>query len=422
MNVGFFIDNRKFIAGCACSMALIVLAFAAQATAICSDTNSPLTALIRSGDDDGKRTPLILIHGKGGTSSEAKVDAESQAWTDFIRVFNDRTNGLKDKYSIYLFQYCSDKENVAVIASSLRDLIDEKLTDRDHVIVAHSLGGLVAKSYMAQTEHKRGNWKGKKGGDTTLELITLATPHHGTPGANDPATFRDLVPERYREAFEALQKIYWLSKTTGDHYVVLSPTAANRSDLRWDNYDGEFNPASRDINVELVRTNADFEPYMPKLIAYGGIADAKLTPLEMAALVIESQLIDDNGIRQHRMLTFANMGLVYGLGRHFGDADGLVPYASALDCRSKPSRSKNRSFVCESGPRVRRFEMGDKQGEAPASELPDKKTLSIFRTAGGFDHLDMLTSPDVLRYVVKDLAAIRNAVPVKSSERPRISP
>jgi triacylglycerol esterase/lipase EstA (alpha/beta hydrolase family) len=414
MNFRFIIDDRKYIGSFACAVVLSALAFAAQASAVCSDPNSPLAALIRSGDDDGKRIPLILVHGKGGTSSDAKVDAESQTWTDFIRVFNDRTNGLKDKYSLYLFQYCSDRENVAVIASSLRDLTDEKLIDRDHVIVAHSLGGLIAKTYMAQTEHKQGNWKGKKGGETALELITLATPHHGTPGANDSETFRDLVPERYRGAFEALQKIYWLSKSAGDRYVVLSPTAANRSDLRWDNYDGQFNAASRDINVDLARTNADFEPYMSKLIAYGGVADAKLTPLEMAALVIEAQLVDDNGIRQHRMLTFANMGLVWGLGHHFGDADGLVPYVSSLDCRSTRSQQvKARSYVCESGSRVRRFEIGDKTGEVPASELPDQKTLSIFRSPRGFDHLDMLTSPDVLRYVVKDLGAMERSVPIK---------
>ena len=42
-------------------------------------------------------------------------------------------------------------------------------------------------------------------------------------------------------------------------------------------------------------------------------------------------------------------------------------------------------------------------GEAPASELPDQRTLSIFRSVAGFDHLDMLASPDVLHYVLKDL-------------------
>src|SRR4029078_11231822 len=125
---------------------------------------------------------------------------------------------------------------------------------------------LVAKSYMAQTEHKQGNSKGTKGGDTTLELITLATPHHGTPGANDPATFRDLVPEKYKGAFGALQNIYWLSKKA-DHLAVLPPAAANRSDLRWDNYDGKINASSTDINVELSRLNTDFEPFNSKLIA-----------------------------------------------------------------------------------------------------------------------------------------------------------
>jgi len=407
------INNPKSIGSYACSIALIVLAFVAHAGAVCSDENSPLGALIRSGDDDGKRIPLILIHGKGGTSSDARVDTEGQTWIEFIRIFNDQSYGLKAKYSLYLFQYCSDRKGVAGIAFTLRDLIDEKLTDRDHVIIAHSLGGLVAKSYMAQTEHKQGNWKGTKGGDTTLELITLATPHHGTPGANDPATFRDLVPEKYKGAFGALQNIYWLSKKA-DHLAVLPPATANRSDLRWDNYDGKINASSKDINVELSRLNSDFEPFNSKLIAYGGVAAADLTTLEMAAMVIEAQIADDNLLRQHRMLAFANMGLVYGFGRHFGDADGLVPFVSALDCRQTPApRVKVHSYVCVSNSRVRRFETGSKPGEAPALELPDQNTLSIFRSVAGFDHLDMLTSPDVLRYIVKDLEARDHTAPVK---------
>ena len=403
MNFGFSIKNHSCVGGYAFTLALIVFAFVVQAGAICSDPNSPLAALIRSGDDDGKRIPLLMIHGKGGTSSDARVDAKSQTWSEFIRIFNEQSNGLKAKYSLYLFQYCSDRKSVAAIASSLRDLIDDKLKDRDHVIVGHSLGGLIAKSYMAQTEHKQGNWKGKKGGDTTLQLITLATPHHGTPGANDPATFRDLVPEKYKGAFGALQNIYWLSKKT-DRLAVLSPAAANRSDLRWDNYDGKINASSADINVELSGLNTDFEPFNSKLIAYGGIAPADLTTLELAAMMIEAQIVNDNLVRQHRMLAFANMGLVYGFGRRFGDADGLVPFVSALDCRQTPApRVRVHSYVCVSDSRVRRFETGSKPGEAPASELPDQNTLSIFRSVTGFDHLDMLASPHVIHYVIKDL-------------------
>jgi len=109
--------------------------------------------------------------------------------------------------------------------------------------------------------------------------------------------------------------------------------------------------------------------------------------------------------------------LVYGLGRHFGDADGLVPYVSSLNCHSTSRRAKGRSYVCDSAARVRRFESGSKEGEAAATELPDKYTLSIFRRPGGFDHLDMLVSPDVLRYVVKDLGEIGKSAPAQGVKK-----
>ena len=75
---------------------------------------------------------------------------------------------------------------VSAIALLMKQKIDQEpsLSSRnDIIILAHSMGGLVARAYMAETD----------GGDKVAKLITLATPHHGTPAANS-ATRNAIAP------------------------------------------------------------------------------------------------------------------------------------------------------------------------------------------------------------------------------------
>lgn len=390
-----------------------------SAEAKCSDPKSRLADLLISGTDSPAKIPLILIHGIHGTSDEAPVNADNQNWNEFKRIFAKSESGLSKRYALYLFQYCSDRQPVSEIAATLRDLIDAKLTDRDHVILAHSMGGLVAKSYMTEARHLSGKWKGKNGGDTTLGLITLATPHHGTPGANDLATVDGFIPDAYERVYAAAQNIYWLTKKRNDGAEIMSPNAANRSDLKWDNYDNKLDPASKDINTPLSRTNERFAPYRSKLIAYAGFSHSPLTALEIATLILDTGLANEKALRQHKALTLANIGLVSGLGNHFGEADGLVPFVSGLFCKSSPESATPPppNYVCTTESRVRRFETGGATGEVPSSQLPNTDTLSIVRSERGFDHLDLLTNEVVLGYVIKDLTTFLPGPPKVQSKQ-----
>src|SRR3990167_10535102 len=124
------------------------------------------------------RTPLILIHGIHGNQQEDETDDINNPnrgyWQRFIMHFYNSSN-LNKAYKLYRFHYVSDKIDVDHISQGLRYWINLAFgTNRPIVILAHSMGGLVARSYM--------NSYG--GGERVLKLITLATPHHGTPGAN----------------------------------------------------------------------------------------------------------------------------------------------------------------------------------------------------------------------------------------------
>ena len=391
-------------------LAIAIFGLAGRTFAKCGDPGSPLAALVPAGRDDGKRIPLILIHGNHGTSPDEPINKDSGSWQAFEELFREPSSKLTDVYALYLFQYCSDRENVASIAVKLRDLIDAKLRDRPNVIVTHSMGGIIATSYMTDTAHKTGGWKGRTGGETTLGLITLAAPHHGSPTANDPGTVKKFIPDKFEILYTAIVNAYWRSSLGEDHPGVKNSTIVNRSDLRWDNYDGRLDNGSKDINTVLAKRNRLLERYSGKVIAYAGSLEAKLSPMDMVLMLLELKENGDN-LRDddHKLLTFANIGMAFGLDHTFGDADGLVPLSSGLLCKDKvggnePAGSKS-NMVCKTMSRVRRFESGSGDGELPVSEYPDEKTLSIYRTRRGFDHLDMLMSPVVLGYVVKDLLA-----------------
>jgi hypothetical protein len=272
---------------------------------------------------------------------------------------------------------------------------------------------------MAETVHLSGNWKGKKGGDTTLGIITLAGPHHGSPGANDTETLKKFVPDRYEKFYDALQRVYWKAGTDDDNGAPPASSRVNRSDLRWDNYDGKLDHSPGDINSALAKRDKAFEPYAAKLIAYGGSIEATSSPLAIAGLLVEAGFGGDKNVSKHKSLAFANVGIVTALGRKFGEADGMVPMSSALFCKTPAKTVTGKYTICTSFSRVRRFEIGA-AGELPADQLPDTNTLSILRSPSGYDHFDMLVNPDVLNYVVNDLLAM-TASPIKVP-KPQVTP
>ena len=69
----------------------------------CSDAKSPLAALLKSGVDNGIRTPLILIHGKHGVQDDANADSDNKTWDEFKTRFNNVESGLAKRYSLYFF-------------------------------------------------------------------------------------------------------------------------------------------------------------------------------------------------------------------------------------------------------------------------------------------------------------------------------
>lgn len=251
------------------SMLVIILLFIYGSLIICSARAEAFVSSLTAVDEtpvNGK-IPLILIHGIYGKENP-------EYWDNFINYFNSH-DSLTGKYKLYKFEYDSNEEAVPAIALAFKNDIENMAdlnTDaggRRFVILAHSLGGLVARSYMQ--EHG--------GNDRVIKLITLATPHHGSPLANDAPRTGDFTNPLVVEALDLIDNSFWcrgdvLYDTicmTGDYVGITEP---NRKDMLWDSYNrptvtAPYNTCP-ECNPWLQNLNAQSGSYNHKLILYYG--------------------------------------------------------------------------------------------------------------------------------------------------------
>ncbi|RJO62141.1 PKD domain-containing protein, partial [candidate division WS5 bacterium] len=278
----------------------------------------------------GNRTPLILIHGYRGNGNI--TDINWPYWETFrnFYYFWD-TFGLKEKYKLYSFWYESDRPDGSIdeISKGLRDWIDErtnqspstahKLDDVPFVIVAHSMGGLVSRAFMEKTLNI-GSWTGSKGGERVMKLVTLATPHHGTNGANDS----DLGGCLWGET----DPIWWSTAQFGDFFVwrTIETNEPNRNDVLWDNYNNSMGNCN-EVNG-LLPFNGTFDN---KIIAYGGIlpADDPDRP-DLFTFNIKCPLSLINGEHDFYLCTSVLLYEAMQEPWEYGENDGLVPILSSL--------------------------------------------------------------------------------------------
>ena len=133
-------------------------------------------------------TPLILIHGICGTECHKSYAKDYEGvWKEFIKAFSNDPlfDDLRKQYTPYIFRYETGQDNlvpgatdIPQVAAKLKTRMLQELPDgREVVIIAHSLGGLVARSFMQQQRCPDDN--SPQCGVRVQRLITLASPHEG---------------------------------------------------------------------------------------------------------------------------------------------------------------------------------------------------------------------------------------------------
>jgi pimeloyl-ACP methyl ester carboxylesterase len=218
----------------------------------------------------GNRIPLILIHG---------IQEDSTIWTNFLNYWANSPN-LRSQFKPFEFGYYTDNSYISSgdptsvyqlgqdLGGYLQQGPNYGLNGAPVTILAHSMGGLVARSMMANyffSDHTKGDSK-------VSLLITLATPHHGTPAANDYFMWYVGIPV--------------VGSYTASIFFNLNPGFA--SDLAWDAYDGRtFSFPGPDI-----LSDADYS----KIVAYGALAESASSQLQIPYTVLTGYGYASDGV------------------------------------------------------------------------------------------------------------------------------
>lgn len=269
----------------------------------------------------GTRVPLVLVHGLGGSP---------QGWDNFLHVYQGNA-AWRSAFKPYSFRYSTSNSEVSAdplaprslpalgsaLGAAMQAFYDKPVAAPDFgwgrkraIVLAHSMGGLVARSMMQEYAFR----DGQRGGQKVLQLITLGTPHHGSPLADAAMVL-------------GLGAVSELSDTWPGFLA----------NLAWDNHDGlnmlggKCNPWLARLNTHAPLPGAGYgncgfvagDPlpgYYEKIIAYG-------------ASSLQSKDTDSGALGSYKpgsssSYQFTYQYLLTAYGRAYAN-DGIVPVASA---------------------------------------------------------------------------------------------
>jgi pimeloyl-ACP methyl ester carboxylesterase len=305
----------------ACLAITGALAFAAPATLAPSQFIGGLDV---DTDALGHRVPVVLVHGLGGSGDgwDALLHAyaANPSWRAVFKPYTYRYPNSATDIAAAIAADPATPRTITGLGKAFRDVLqawldkpataaEQGFGGRSFVVLAHSMGGLVARSMMQEYAFRDGT----RGGDHVLHLVTLGTPHQGTPLADAGfAIGLPSVPE------------------------FASSYAGFVADMAWTNYDG-LDMGSGICNPWLARLNT-FAPMPATRHGRCGTVGAVALPgfyekiIAYAASSLQSPDLAFGlgvfkpGSDRAMLATYAY--LHDGLSRTYAN-DGIVPFASA---------------------------------------------------------------------------------------------
>lgn len=374
----------------------------------------------------GEGIPLILVHGRSGEGDFRRWDT----YLDYVRTYPDPFA----EFDVYVWDHDTRKPvGFNGTTGSTQDLYESleniapSYSNFTPMFLAHSRGGLVVRSLMNRVEPD-----GSLYGDRILGVVTLGTPHHGSPLA--VTDWGSAIWDQATRDAPAASVVYPL--LMGERGLLFETDMIGDLNLAWDNFDGAiptsglgqtpqgevllsvadanrpdqaesdgtvyYSPLWKDRFGTLSELNAEM-PFKQKIVTVGayrtetsGLLVNIISGIQIILSFPFSQDLRDwfdiqllDGDRDHNLLNIGNRLLAHTMSDLFENAsdinfdanDGLVPLQSALFL----SASDN---IANSSPE-RRVRISPDL----ISLARQVKAHHIFTTADGIEnHLDLLTT------------------------------
>jgi hypothetical protein len=257
--------SRSVALVCVCSLLAVAPAYG----------GAPVLSPVDNTPSNG-RTAVILIHGIFG----------SDPWGNLVAKVNGDPQ-LNPQIKLFKFHYdtipgnigSGDPQTIAAVGTALGDALRQAFQDGTFdggqvILIGHSMGGLVARSMM-----KYYTFGTTQGSSMVSLLITLGTPHHGSPLANDTGWLFELYNEFGGIAGGFVDDMQW-DGFNADEYFFCNPSL-RALNLFLDN--GHF-PFIAGLFCPLIG-DPPFDLEDGKLIAYGGVTDSSTSVLLQAGLL-----------------------------------------------------------------------------------------------------------------------------------------
>ena len=286
----------------------------------------------------GTRIPLILVHGNNN-----EKEGKYSAWDHYATTIK-KDSSFRKKYKTYLFRWDSNSSNM-VNGLAFGSSIDSRreLANRDLVILAHSRGGLISRYFMNYYKMNTGNRKDRLGGEKVSSLVTLATPHRGSPGA-DPVWVNFSIDRYFGSEAVFMASIYSFFVYKENHKFLLWDDVdkeLTKDKVCWDSsiYGEYICRFLRTKFSDLVKLNKK-ELFAGKIIAYGGNIYRSKWGVEEAGSLAKQASSDNGRISLSLASILMAMLPIVPVGydevpidesyKRFTANDGLVPLTSAL--------------------------------------------------------------------------------------------
>jgi len=281
--------------------------------------------------DATRKDPVIIVPGIMGSSEvngEWKLDPITHTYDNLIESLV--RNGYAKNKNIFEFPYDWKKRNETT-AGYLETKIDEitnatKISKVD--LVAHSMGGLVARSYIEMGGYERKN---------VDQLITLGTPHHGSPLAylyweagegffnvKERIVKHHFIQEAKHNGYDTLfayirARVPSIAELLPDYNYLIDADSQSEKEYLYDNYPR---------NIFLEELNADQNREKLSQVDFMNIVGETENAKTISEIRVESSGSEgkwENGVPENFYNNDTDQGLNYSNG------DLTVPLRSASD-------------------------------------------------------------------------------------------